>query len=49
LTDADVLGLHHLLDQTDNELLDLILGRVEPDAELDQPAIRSVLMRLRDA
>ena len=49
LSDDDVLGLHHLLDQTDNELLDLILGRVEPAAHLDQPAIRSVLARLREA
>jgi antitoxin CptB len=49
LTDDDVLGLHHLLDQTDNALLDLILGRVEPEPELDHPAIRSVLMRLREA
>lgn len=49
LSDDDVLGLHHLLDQTDNELLDLILARVEPEGELDHPAIRSVLTRLRQA
>jgi antitoxin CptB len=49
LSDDDVLGLHQLLDQTDNELLDLILGRTELPADLDQPAARTLLVRLREA
>lgn len=49
LTDDDVLGLHHLLNLTDNDLLDLILDRVEPAGELDHPAIRAVLARIRKA
>ena len=49
LTDADVAGLDRLLDLTDNELLDLILGRAEPGAELDDPAALRILDRLRTA
>lgn len=48
LSDADVVGLHHLLDFTDNELLDLILSRTEPDDALDADA-RRVLDMLRNA
>lgn len=49
LTDGEVLGLDRLLDLTDNELLDLILARREPDAELDVPDVRRVLALLRAA
>ena len=48
LTDADVAGLDRLLDLTDNELLDLILGRGDPDAGAGPDALR-VLGWLRDA
>jgi antitoxin CptB len=49
LTDADVAGLDRLLDLTDNELMDLILGRVEPRGEPDDPDARRILGRLRTA
>ena len=49
LSDADVTGLVRLLDLTDNELMDLILGRSEPGPELDDPDARRVLARLRTA
>jgi antitoxin CptB len=49
LTDAEVAGLDRLLDLTDNDLLDLILGRREPDAELEDPDARRVLARVRAA
>jgi antitoxin CptB len=49
LTDADVAGLDRLLDLTDNELLDLILARREPEGELAQPDTLRVLGWLRDA
>jgi len=46
LTDGDVAGLDRLLDLSDNELLDLILARTEPDGDLPEEAAR-VLLRLR--
>jgi antitoxin CptB len=48
LTDVDVAGLDRLLDLPDNELLDLILARTEPDADVPAEA-RRVLERLRGA
>ena len=47
MSDADVVGLDQLLDATDNELLDLILARVEPSGAQATPEARSVLARLR--
>ncbi len=47
LTDPEVAGLDRLLDLTDNDLLDLILGRREPGADLDDPDVRGVLARVR--
>lgn len=47
LTDAEVSGLHQLLELGDNELLDLILQRTEsalPAADIEAAA---VLQRLR--
>lgn len=38
-----------LLDLPDNELLDLLLARVEPRAPLDTDDIKALLRRLRDA
>jgi antitoxin CptB len=51
LTDEDVGALTALLEEPDNELLDLILARKEPEpaGPLDQPAVRRVLDRLRTA
>ena len=48
LTDAEVHGLDRLLDLSDNELLDLILARTEPDAAFPAQA-GLVLARLRGA
>ena len=48
LTDDEVAGLDRLLDLTDNELLDLILGRRELD-ESEDPQARLVLQLLRSA
>ena len=47
LSDDDVAGLDVLLDLSDNELLDLILARTEPEGEAASPMARSVLERLR--
>jgi antitoxin CptB len=47
--DADVQALDRLLDLTDPELLDLILGRSEPTGALDTPPVRRLLEDLRAA
>lgn len=43
-TDAELLG--RLLDLSDPELLELLLGRRQPAGDLDAPAIRDLLVRL---
>ncbi|MEK9719865.1 MAG: succinate dehydrogenase assembly factor 2 [Quisquiliibacterium sp.] len=48
LTDEEVAGLDHLLGLPDNELLDLILGRTEPDAEIGNGPGMHVLRLLRE-
>lgn len=49
LHDDEVAGLDRLLSLPDNELLDLLLARTEPEAELaDEPCMR-VLRMLREA
>jgi antitoxin CptB len=48
LSDPDVAGLDQLLELPDNELLDLVLARTEPGADLDDDA-RRVLRMLRQA
>ena len=40
-------GLQALMDLADNDLLDLLLCRREPDAELARPAVLEVLGMLR--
>ncbi|HEU4622152.1 MAG TPA: succinate dehydrogenase assembly factor 2, partial [Burkholderiaceae bacterium] len=49
LTDDDVGALHALFDLPDNDLLDLILARKEPEGSLAQPAVARVLGLLRAA
>ena len=47
LSDDEIRGLDILLDLTDPELLDLILGRSEPEGEATSGAARQVLESLR--
>lgn len=47
LTDEQVAGLDELLDLSDNELLDLILARTEPQDHTMSAAARTVLELLR--
>lgn len=47
MSDAQVVGYHQLLDLTDNDLLDLILARKEPEPGLQSPAVSSVLQMIR--
>ena len=49
LDDDDVAGLDVLLDLGDNELLELILGRREPEGAAAQANPRRVLQLLREA
>ena len=47
LTDIDVGALTQLFELGDNELLDLLLARIEPTGALDRPAVRAVLTNIR--
>jgi antitoxin CptB len=49
LDHAAAVALERLLDLGDNELLDLLLARAEPQAPLDTDDVRSLLACLRDA
>ena len=49
LTDLDVSALTQLFELGDNELLDLILARTEPEGALDKPEVKAVLTQLRAA
>jgi antitoxin CptB len=47
LTQAQATGLYALMDLADNDLLDLFLGRREPEAALDRPEVHQVLAAVR--
>ena len=44
---TDVLALEALLDLPDNDLIDLLLARKDPQGALDNNAVRSLLQRMR--
>lgn len=47
LTVRHVAGLQPLMELPDNDLLDLLLARREPDGELDIPEVNEVLALMR--
>ena len=47
LTVRHVAGLQPLMDLPDNDLLDLLLARREPDGALDAPEVHEVLALMR--
>jgi antitoxin CptB len=47
LTDVEVGALTQLFELGDNELMDLLLARTEPEGALDRPAVRDVLRQIR--
>jgi antitoxin CptB len=47
LTVGQARGLVALMDLSDNDLLDLLLARREPEGALDDPEVRLVLSQLR--
>jgi antitoxin CptB len=44
---TEVLALEALLDLPDNELMDLLLARKDPQGALDNNAVRNLLRRMR--
>jgi antitoxin CptB len=48
LTDDQIAVLALIFELGDNELLDLLLGRIEPSGKLDQPAVRAVLKQIQE-
>jgi antitoxin CptB len=49
LTDEEVDAFSRLMELTDNDLMSLLLGRKEPEGEVDQPHVRALLERMRQA
>ena len=47
LTVHQASGLEILMDLSDNDLLDLFLGRKSPEGDLDRPDVNEVLSMLR--
>ena len=47
LTFAEHEGLGRLLNLNDNDLLDLLVGRVQPEGDLDTPEVHLVLEKIR--
>jgi antitoxin CptB len=47
LTQRQAAGLEALMDLADNDLLDLLLARKEPEGDLDRDEIRLVLAQMR--
>jgi succinate dehydrogenase flavin-adding protein (antitoxin of CptAB toxin-antitoxin module) len=47
MTDEEVDALSRLLDLADNDLMDLLLARKEPEGEVDLPQVTRLLARLR--
>ncbi|WP_370887250.1 succinate dehydrogenase assembly factor 2 [Caballeronia sp. RCC_10] len=47
LSDADVAALTRLLELSDNELMDLLLARTEPEGELATPDVIRLIQILR--
>ena len=49
LTDVEVDAFSRLLDLPDNDLLDFLLARKEPEGEADLPEVHALLVKLRAA
>ena len=48
LTDQDVSALTQLFEMGDNDLLDLLLARKEPEGVYDTPQLRAIIGRMRE-
>jgi antitoxin CptB len=47
ITTRQAAGLELLMDLADNDLLDLLLARREPQGDVDRPEVREVLSLMR--
>ena len=47
ITTRQAVGLQALMDLADNDLLDLLLARREPEGETDRPEVHEVLALMR--
>lgn len=47
LSDEEVDAFSRLMDISDNELMDLLMGKTEPKDQLDLPQVKALLTRLR--
>ncbi|MFO1272832.1 MAG: succinate dehydrogenase assembly factor 2 [Rubrivivax sp.] len=47
ITTRQAAGLSALMDLPDNDLLDLLLARTQPQGEIDRPEVHEVLALLR--
>lgn len=47
LTERQAVALEALMDLSDNDLLDLLLSRREPEGELDKADVRNLLSLMR--
>jgi antitoxin CptB len=47
ITTRQAEGLSALMDLADNDLLDLLLARTEPQGQVDRPEVREVLALMR--
>ena len=49
LTDEEVEAFSRLMELSDNALMDLLMGKKQPEAEVDLPQVRGLLLRLQNA
>ncbi|MFL9877546.1 succinate dehydrogenase assembly factor 2 [Herbaspirillum rhizosphaerae] len=49
MSDDEVDAFSRLMDLGDNDLMDLLLVRKEPEAEVDLPQVHALLKKLRSA
>ena len=49
MSDDEVDAFSRLMDISDNALMDLLMGKTEPEDQLDLPHVKTLLSRLRAA
>ena len=49
LSDQDVDAFSRLMELSDNNLMDLLMAKKQPEAEVDLPHVRALLLRLQNA
>lgn len=47
MTDEEVDAFSRLMELTDNDLMDLLLSKKEPNAEVDLPHVHALLKKIR--